>query len=170
MSTGFFIAEILRYFIGFFMLAAALGKLRTFAQFRANLSTSFSMPARLANLLAPGVVSAEFAAAVMILGGAAKPGMMAALAMLAAFTAFVSYKFVTESVVKCSCFGEAARSVSGFDLLRNLLTIAAAGAHLTLAGGAALPLGAALLAAGLATILLVAAIEFHDIATLLVQR
>ena len=170
MSTGFFVAEILRYFIGFFMLAAAVGKLRTFPEFRANLGTSFSVPPRAANMLAPGVIAAEFGAAALILGGAEQPGMVAALAMLAVFTALVAYKFFTESVVKCSCFGEAARSVSGYDLLRNLLAIAASAAYLAMASGPALSVSAALLAAGLATILLVAAIEFHDIATLLAPR
>lgn len=170
MSTAFFVAEVLRWFAGFLMLAAAGGKLRTFGQFRANLTSSFGMPAPLAALLAPAVVAAEAGAAALILGGAPRPGMLAALVMLGAFTALVSYKFFTESVVKCSCFGEAARSVSGFDLLRNLLAIGAIGAWLALATGSALPLSAAVLAAGLASILLVAAIEFHDIATLLVQR
>lgn len=170
MSTGLFVAEVLRYFIGFFMLAAGAGKLREFAQFCANLVASFGMPERAARLLAPAVVAAEFGAAALILGGAANTGMVAALAMLAAFTAVVSYKFFTESVVKCSCFGEAARSVSGFDLLRNLLAIAAAIAYLAIAGASPMPIPVALLAAGLATLLLVAAIDFHDIASLLVQR
>jgi hypothetical protein len=95
----------------------------------------------------------------------------------------VGYQFVSRDVVRCSCFGEAERPVSGYDLLRNLLLIAAivgvlaggghggepaAGGALAAAGEeAGASLAARLMCAGLGLVLAVAAIHFHDLATLL---
>jgi hypothetical protein len=170
MTTTLFVAEVLRYFIGFLMLAAATGKLRTFADFRANLAASFGMSAALSSMLAPAIVVAECAVSVLVLSAFSRSGMLASLLMLCAFTAVISYKFFTQAVVKCSCFGEAGRSVSGFDLLRNLLVILSIAVYLLIAAGAGLPLQMAVLAAALASILCVMAIEFHDIVTMLVKN
>lgn len=169
MTIGFFTAEILRYFIGFFLLAAALSKLRVAKQFQENLVQSFGISASLSAILSPMVIAAEFVIAMMVLALFERGGMLAALLMLSAFTTLLCYKFFTESVVKCSCFGEAERSVSIFDLLRNVLVLVALAIWFVLPIGAALPLHAALLAAALAAILCVLAIEFHAIAAILVQ-
>lgn len=170
MIADVFVSEILCYFIGFLMLAAATGKLRTFTQFRSNLDTSFGLGPAVSVVLAPAVVAAEFVVAALVLGLSSWGGMLASLLMFCAFTIIVSYKFFTQSVVKCSCFGEAGRSVSGFDLLRNVLVIVSIAVYLSLAGGVGLPLEASILAAGLASILCVVAIEFHGIASLLVTK
>lgn len=169
MSLSLFGAEIIRYFIGFLMLAASVGKLRTFADFRANLVTSFGASTVQSALLAPTVVILELTAAAMVLGPFSQAGMLASLLILGAFTVVLSYRFLTESVVKCSCFGEAGRAVSAFDLLRNVLVLAAIGAYLNLGSAGDLPLTASILAAALATFLCMMAIELHDIATLLLR-
>lgn len=166
MSTPF-LAEILRFFTAFVLLAAVWGKSRGFAAFRDNLTASFGMPAALGKLAAPSLVAAELLLAVAILGPYAGAGMPAALAMFAGFTALLSYKFVRDGAFRCACFGETERNLSGLDLLRNLLVAAAIGAWCALAGGPGLPLHAASLAAGLALILTVLAVEFHDIVNLL---
>ena len=167
MTGPVFGAEIIRYFIGFLMLAAGLGKLRTFAQFRANLVTSFGATTLQSTWLAPAVVMLELLAAALVLGPFSGMGMLAALLMLGTFTLVLSYKFFTESIVRCSCFGEAGRAVSGIDLLRNGLVLAAVAVHFMLGQAASLPLTASVLAAALATLLCVVAIELHDIVTLL---
>lgn len=169
MTTALFAAQILRYFIGFLMLAAAAGKLRSFADFRANLTASFGVSRAHSALLAPAVVVAECLVAAMLPSVFDRTGMLAALLMLCAFTAVVSYRFFTQGVVKCSCFGEAGRPVSGYDLLRNLIVILSIVLYLSLAAGPGLPLHASILAAALAALLCVMAIEFHDIVTLLVE-
>lgn len=169
MTTAVFIGEMLRYFIGFFLLAAAIGKLRVAPQFQRNLVQSFNISKTLSNVLAPSVIAAEFIVAAMVLGASAWIGMLAALLMFCAFTLLLSYKFFTESVVKCSCFGEAERAVSLFDLVRNLLVILSIAIWLCLPNGAALSVQVAILAAALASVLCVLAIEFHGIAALLVR-
>ena len=169
MTTTFFIAEILRYFIGFFLLAAALGKLGVAMHFQRNLVQSFGMSTKMSRVLAPAVIGAEFIVAAMVLVAAERVGMLISLLMFCAFSALLSYKFFTESVVKCSCFGEAERAVSLFDLVRNLLVIAAIAIWLLLPSGPALPVQVAILAAALASVLCVLAIEFHGIAAVLAR-
>ncbi|WP_445232812.1 MauE/DoxX family redox-associated membrane protein [Duganella rhizosphaerae] len=160
-------SEILRYFVALLMLAAATAKLRDLAGFRDNLASLFGMGPALRALVAPAIPVAELAVAALLLGGLARTGLLAALLMLCGFTALVGYKFSTQSVVRCSCFGEAERSLSGLDLLRNGLVIAAIGAGLMLPAGAALPLHAALLAASLGLLVCVIAVHFHEIVHLL---
>ncbi|MES2323851.1 MAG: MauE/DoxX family redox-associated membrane protein [Pseudomonadota bacterium] len=164
-----FVGEILRFFVGFLLLAAAAGKLRAAAGFRLNLETSFGMPAARARMVAPMLIGAEVLVAAMVLGPWNQAGMLAALLMFAAFTLVVTHRFFTQPTVRCSCFGETGRPLSGYDLLRNLLVIGAIAAFLAVAPGAAASWSLMFLAAGLASFMAVAAIEFHGIATLLVE-
>ena len=167
MTPAAFCATILRCFIGFLLLAAVAGKLRHFADFRHNLADSLGLGAARARLLAPAVVVGELLVAVMVLGPAQGAGMLAALLMLAAFTAFVGYKFFSQGSVRCSCFGETGRPVTAYDLQRNLLVILANASYFALGAAVAPPLPLLALAAALAAILCVAAIGFHDIVVLL---
>jgi len=169
MTPASFGMEIIRYFVGFLMLAAATGKLRTLADFRANLTSSFGVGAAFSAALAPAIIVLELAAAVLVLGPWSTTGMLASLLMLGLFTLVVCYKFFTQSVVKCSCFGEAGRSVSGIDLLRNGVVLVSIIAYLYQGGGVTVGLAAAILAAALAALLCVIAIEAHDIVTLLAR-
>ncbi len=167
--TQLLAAETLRLFTAFLLLAAVAGKLRTFTAFRDNLVSSFGMSPAASRLTAPAVAAAEGLTAVIVLGLAPRPGMWAALLMFALFTALLAYRFIKDDVVRCSCFGEAERSLSGLDLLRNLLVLAAIAAYLALPAttGADAAAHMTLLGAGLASILMVAAIGFHDIVHLL---
>ncbi len=160
-------AEVLRCFIGFLLLAACFGKLRTFDDFRANLATSFGVPAHLGALLAPGIVGLELLLAAMVLGPFARAGMTASLLLFCVFSLLLAWKLARDGVVRCNCFGEVGRSLSGHDLLRNLLVVAAIALFLALPANddPALPLR--VLAAGLAAILAVLAIGFHEVMHLL---
>jgi hypothetical protein len=168
MTLSVFVAGVLRYFVGLLLLAAAVAKLRGFDSFRENLVASFGIGGTQSRMLAPAVVLAELATAVLVLGGAARVGMWAALLMFCAFTVLLGYKFYTQSVVRCACFGEAERSLSGFDLLRNVLVIVAIGVGLVLHNAIGMPTHAAILAAALATVAGVVAIHFHEVVQLLV--
>lgn len=170
MTSLQFIAEILRWFVGMLLLAAALGKLRNLAEFRSNLHTSFGLGGTLSNSVSLALPAAELLVAAMILGLSSQLGMVLALLMFCAFTALVGYKFVTESVVRCSCFGETGRPISSYDLLRNLFVILACIGSLALGTAIMPPLHATILAAALASILCVVAIEFHSMVTLLVRH
>lgn len=171
MAAPAFIAEVFRYFLAFLLFFAALGKYRTFVQFQSNLVESLGLGRGLSAWLAPALVGMEFGLSLLIVAGIAISyyGMLAALLLFACFTAFIGYKYVKEGIVKCSCFGESERSVSGFDLLRNVLVILSAAFYLAFAGAAGLAWPALLTAAALALILTVLAIEFHDLAMLLVH-
>lgn len=170
-----FVADILRFFTALVLLAAVWGKTRGFGAFRDNLADAFGIPAALGKFAAPSVVAAELLLAVAILGPFPAAGMAGALVLFVGFTALLSYKFVRDGAFRCTCFGETERNLSGLDLLRNLLVAAAIGAWCALAGGpgllpdAASPIAShvALLAAGLALILAVLAVEFHDVVNLL---
>lgn len=170
MTSAIFLSEILRYFVGFLLLAAVFGKLRSFAQFRSNLHTSFGVRPGLDAVLAPVLIAAELGVAVLVLTLFSRVGMAAALLMFLAFTALLSYKFFTQSVVKCACFGGKERPVSGYDLLRNLLVCAAIAVYLNLTASAGLALEPAILAIALASLLCTIAIEFHLIVYLLVEN
>jgi len=166
MSTPF-LADILRFFTAFLLLAAVWGKTRGLSAFRDNLTASFGIPARLGKFAAPSLVAAELLLAVAILGPFANAGMLAALGLFCGFTALLTYKFLREGAFRCSCFGETGRNLSGLDLLRNLLVAGAIGAWFALADGPGLAPHTASLAAGLALVLAVLAVEFHDIVSLL---
>lgn len=165
-----FAVVLLRCFVGLLLLAAAAGKARHYAAFRNSLGELLGTRAGWRAWLAPAIVGAELLVAALALGPAPHIGMPAALLMFGTFTAFIAYKFFTESVVRCSCFGEAARPTSGYDLLRNVLVLLAIAAYLMLAGSAvALAVPALALALGLAVLLCVVAISFHEIVSLLVN-
>lgn len=162
-----FAAALLRCFVGMLLLAAVAGKVRNYAAFRHNLG---DLLGHRSAWLAPVIVGAELLVALLVLGPAPQVGMPAALLMLTAFSAFIGFKFFTESAVRCSCFGEAARPVSGYDLLRNGLVLLAIATYLMLAGcTSALGWPALALALGLAFLLCVVAVSFHDIVSLLVN-
>ncbi|USX28087.1 hypothetical protein NHH73_07340 [Oxalobacteraceae bacterium OTU3CINTB1] len=162
-----FVAEMLRYFVGLLLLAAAVAKLRGLDSFRENLTASFDVGAAHSRILAPAVVLVELAVAALVLGGAARVGLWAALTMFCVFTALLGYKFHTHGAVRCACFGGAERSLSGLDLLRNVLVIGAIGAGLALGHDAGMPPHAVILAIGLATLGCVLAVHFHEIVRLL---
>lgn len=154
-------AVLVRLLVGGVFLLAVVGKLRAPMRFRANLTESLGMSTAAGATLMPLVISVEAALAFMLLSDtqARAVAMPAALALLVAFTIFVGYKYVTADSVRCSCFGEADRPLSAYDLLRNALLIGAIAGWLYWPAAAvrwtpaqwALSAGAALLsAAGLA--------------------
>lgn len=166
-TLALFGGAILHYFVGLLLLCAAVAKLRTLDSFGANLTQSFGVNGAHSRALALALTLVELWLAVLVLGAATRAGMWGALIMFCLFTAVLGYKFYTQSVVRCGCFGEAERTLSGFDLVRNCMVIAAICAGLML-GSASLPLTAALLAGALAGVACVVAMHFHEMASLLV--
>ena len=166
MTVQLFLAEIIRYFIGWWWLAAAAGKLRTWPGFRTDLGSTFGFASGPAAIAAPSVLLAELLAASMVLGVPGPAGMLLSLVLMCSFTAALGYQFYTRGLVRCSCFGESARPLSAYDVARNLLVVTTIGAWLALAPAGALPAGEALVAAGLGAWLCVAALNFHDLVVL----
>ncbi|STR23320.1 Uncharacterised protein [Janthinobacterium lividum] len=161
-----FLSDIARYVIALLLLAASVGKLRSYGDFRGNLSTSFGVAPAAAKAAAPALVTAELLLAGWLLAGGTQLPMLLSLLLLSTLTAVLAWRYFTHSVVRCSCFGEAARPVSQYDLLRNVLAVGVNGAYFASAQEAALPVATSILAAGLAAIVCVAVISLHDIATL----
>jgi hypothetical protein len=164
MSAQLFAADVIRCFIGWWWLAAVAGKLRTWPQFRDALGSSFGLAPATAAAVAPMVILAETLAAAMVTVATRPAGMLASLVLMGGFTAALGYQFYTRAIVRCSCFGESARPLSGYDVARNLLVVLAIAAWLGFAPAGSLPAGETLVAAGLGAWLCVAAIHFHDIA------
>ncbi|MEW6731011.1 MAG: MauE/DoxX family redox-associated membrane protein [Acidobacteriota bacterium] len=170
MSATSYLAEIFRFFVGILLFVAALGKLKTFVAFQTNLSSSFGLSAQAAKVVAAAVIVSEllFSGLVLCPLPINDVGMALSLGMFLLFTGVVAHQYVKEGIVKCGCFGEAERSVSAYDLLRNLLIMICivyyllyANQHLTLT----LPLQ--LLGASFGLILTILAINFHEIFSLL---
>ncbi|TSD72269.1 hypothetical protein FFI39_015555 [Janthinobacterium sp. KBS0711] len=161
-----FLSDIVRYVIALLLLAASVGKLRSYGEFRGNLATSFGLPSAAAQFAAPALVAAELLLAGWLLAGGTYLPMLLSLLLLSTLTGVLAWRYFTHSVVRCSCFGEAARPVSQYDLLRNMLAVGINGSYFALAQETALPVATSLLAAGLAAIVCVALISLHDIATL----
>lgn len=160
------LADTARCCVALLLLAAGVGKLRGYAAFRGNLATSFGLPPSAAAWAAPALVMAELLLSGWLLAGGTGFPMLLSLLLLSSLTAVLVYRYFTRSVVRCSCFGEAARPVSQYDLLRNVLVVGINGSYFALAQEAALPVATTVLAAGLAAIVCVATISLHDIATL----
>lgn len=166
MSTQLFVADILRHFVAWWWLAAVWGKLRSWPGFRTELATSFGVPAGAAALAAPALILLELLAAALVIGPASGAGMLLSLVLMSSFSAVLGYQFMARGIVRCSCFGESVRPLSGYDVLRNLLVAGAIAAWLGLAPAGRLPLGETLVAAGFGAWLCVAAIHFHDLVVL----
>ncbi|MDN4057956.1 MauE/DoxX family redox-associated membrane protein [Massilia sp. YIM B02769] len=166
MTVQQFAGEMLRWFAAWWWLAAALGKLRTWPGFRSELGTSFGLAPGTAAIAAPVLVVAELAAASLLLAAPGRAGMALSFLLMLTFTMVLGYQFFTRGVVRCSCFGESARPLSGYDLLRNLLVLGAMGSALGLAPAQPPLAGEALVAAGIGAWLCVAAVNFHDLVVL----
>ena len=163
---GQLLSHMAVYVIALLLLAAGVGKLRSYGEFRANLSSSFGVSPAAASVAAPALVMTELLLAAWLLAGGTRLPMLLSLVLLGTLTGVLAWRYFTHSVVRCSCFGEAARPVSQYDLLRNGLAVGVNAACLVMAQEAALPVSGSILAAGLAAIVCVAMISLHDIATL----
>lgn len=166
LSLATLLSHTAQYVIAWLLLTAGVGKLRSYADFRGNLVSSFGLPPGLATLAAPALVAAELLLAAWLLAGGTHLPMLLSLLLLGTLTGVLIYRYCTHSVVRCSCFGEAARPVSHHDLLRNGLVVGINCAYFAFAQDAVVPVASLLLAAGLAAIICVATISLHDIANL----
>jgi len=168
MSAAQFAADTVRYALGLLLACAALGKGVKLASFRENLHESFRVPAAAAIWLAPFIVLTEAVLAVATLAAveSARPALAAALLLFCIFSAVLVHRYLQEGVVRCACFGESVRAVSAFDLLRNLLILAAMAAWL-LCAPAAGTTALRPLAAGTAVLCTMLLIGLHDIVSIL---
>jgi hypothetical protein len=129
------VAEACRLYIAIVLLWSVAGKATTLAGFRDTISELSGLPAAWARTAAIAVVAAEgsIAAALLMNGDPARYGMMAALILFAGFTLVIAMALLQRRAVACNCFGGQSHPISAYDLARNAVMIAAAGANLAYA-------------------------------------
>ncbi|MBX3710601.1 MAG: hypothetical protein KF800_01345 [Lysobacter sp.] len=180
MSAGVAFAEACRWLVLLALLAAATGKSLHPGRFRDSLEHGFPSIGRSgASLAAGAILAGEGAAGLLMLAGGelSRIGLMLALVLFVSLTLVVASVLATGGTVRCNCFGAGEQRLSGFDLARNLLFIAAAAAGLLgpsatgAAGGAGgLPLPVAVATVAVAAMLLLLSLHLRDIAQLMQVR
>lgn len=164
------LSEACRLYILVVLLAASAGKARALGSFAGTLEVLVHLPARWSRCAAAAVAAVEFLVALMLVAGgtAAQLGMASALAMFLAFTAMLLVALIQRRTVSCNCFGASDHPISAWDLIRNLLLIAAcAGWLLMEPPGVTLSLGERILPLGAAVIAFLISTNLHRIASLL---
>lgn len=124
-----YFAETCRLFVLIALLAAAIGKTANFRRFRDSLDDAFPVLRRDgAMLVAAAILIGEWSAALLMLAGGAssRVGLLLASGLFVFLTAVVAMVLAKGLSVRCNCFGASQRRISGYDLARNLLFIAAA--------------------------------------------
>jgi hypothetical protein len=175
-----YLAETCRLFVLLALLAAAIGKSMYFRRFRDSLHEAFpTLGLGGAMLVAAAILIGEWSAGLLMLAGgaASRMGLLLASCLFAGLTAVVALVLAKGLSIRCNCFGASQRRISGYDLMRNLLFIAAAGLGLygASANGDGGVLGGFALAAyvpmvALALILLQLCISLREIVHLLRLR
>lgn len=125
MGYELFLAEVIRFYLGFILFAAAWGKCRTYSYFKQQLTESFRIPAVYSRLLAPGVLVLEWGLSLIILATGHKVAIIVAGGLFSLLSVVLLYRYFATGMIKCSCFGEKERPVTDYDLLRNGLVIMA---------------------------------------------
>ena len=180
MSLDIYLAEACRWFVLMALLAAAAGKSVRFGRFRESLDAGFPVLGRIgAAMVAAGIVAGEWLAGGLILigGGFSRIGLLLASALFVSLTLVVVVVLARGMSVRCNCFGASQQRISGFDLVRNLLLIAAACVALQVAplptgegvsGG--LPFAAVVPIATIALMLLHLSLHLRDLVHLMQVR
>lgn len=167
--TATYVSEACRLYILVVLLAAALGKAHALGSFAGTLEALLHLPARWSPSAAAAIAALEFLVVLALAtgGAAAYRGMAAALALFLAFTAVLLVAIIQRQRVSCNCFGAGDHPISAWDLVRNLLLIAACAAWFLMGPpAAALPPDAWLLLAGAAVMAFVLSTNLHRLARL----
>jgi thiol-disulfide isomerase/thioredoxin len=167
--TATSLSEACRLYILVVLFAAAVGKARALGDFAQTLEALVHLPSRWSRSVAAAIAALELLVALALVAGgtAARHGMAAALALFLAFTAVLLVALVRRQAVSCNCFGAGDHPISAWDLVRNLLLIAACVAWFLLGPPeAALPPGAWLLLSGAAVLAFLLSTNLHRLAHL----
>ncbi len=164
------LSEACRLYILVVLLAASAGKARALGSFAGTLEVLVHLPARWSRCAAAAVAAVEFLVALMLVAGgtAAQLGMASALAMFLAFTAMLLVALIQRRTVSCNCFGASDHPISAWDVVRNLLLIAACAVWLLVGPSpVSLPVGTWLLLLGAAVGAFLLSTNLHRLAFLL---
>jgi hypothetical protein len=127
-GTPILIADVLavcRVMIGLTFAISAAGKLRDITAFRQTIADLELLPRGWNNTMAISLLAAELAVAVMVAvgGPVLLPGFLLAAGLLVVFSVALVLALRRGVQTACNCFGPAERSLSPYDLVRNLLLI-----------------------------------------------
>lgn len=127
-----YLAEFCRLFIFTVLLFSSLGKVRTFAQFRDDLTESLKVTKSIATVATSALVTIEGLLAILLLmnSGLTYYAMLAAVVLFAGFTAWISYSVIQSRLVRCNCFGQQDEYVSHLDIIRNGILLLASSFYL----------------------------------------
>ncbi len=168
--TATYLSEACRLYILVVLFAAAAGKARALGSFAKTLEVLVHLPTRWSRGAAAAIAALELLVALTLVAGgtAAHQGMAAALGLFLAFTAVLLVALIQRRKVSCNCFGASDQQISAWDLVRNLLLIAACAAWLLMAPTTAtLAPGAWLLLLGSAVLAFLVSTNLHRAASLL---
>ncbi len=172
MTTLMVTSEIIRFYIGFILLASAWGKTKTYHQFIDNLITSFHIKAIFSQFLGPMIILLEWVLAIILITQLMNINltMIICLALFSSFTVVLIYLFMKHEIVKCNCFGEAQRPITHLDLMRNLILIGAALFYvINTPNNILLADQVTILIACVALIITIMSIHFHELILLLIK-
>ncbi|MBV1776485.1 hypothetical protein KSF73_12275 [Burkholderiaceae bacterium DAT-1] len=169
MSLSPIVYDLIRSTTGCLLLAAAGGKLATLTQFRHHLHESFHIPRYFTGYVASMLVAVESMLACACIGINTSIAVPACLALFVVLTTLLIWRYLTSSLVRCSCFGESGRPLSHWDIGRNLLIIGLLVCATLLQAQGQPPLHPHLLSLALSFPLALLLIHLHDVATIVQQ-
>lgn len=159
--------ELIRLVLALVFLFAAFAKSRAPGRFRQTITDAVGLPNAMAAFVAPALILLEWLLALTLLSGTVlvPAAMAAAASLLSVMSIWLVMVLLRGEPVKCSCFGDSSRPISLPDLLRNGLLLAATCSHLCFASSVnlSLPWPDEMLLAGLALILAMVLVEFHEV-------
>ena len=122
-----YLAEIGWLLVLIALLVAASSKSRDLRRFADSLGDDFQVPGNISMLVAIAIVAAEWLAVVLLmLGGPARQwGMGLAGLLFILFSVVIAAVLWRKQQVFCHCFGRARKPLSGVDLIRNSIYLAA---------------------------------------------
>ncbi|WP_199611624.1 MauE/DoxX family redox-associated membrane protein [Flocculibacter collagenilyticus] len=161
-----YLLEIIRLFIGFVLVAGALGKYSVFDQFVTGTAEALGVSLKAVKFVAPIVILCEAAIGGSLVFKLISPYLLmwAALTLFVIFTGLIIYWLMQNAVISCHCFGEAPQPLTFWDLLRNILLLVSIGYFLLQPQAVAeLDTISLLLAGGVAMILTLVIINFSQL-------
>lgn len=127
MSVDIFFAELCKWLLVFTLLFGAVAKTKSFTNFNQALIDGLGLQQQLGLVLSVVVIFCEYLIGFMIVFSANNNiAFILTLALLIAFTIFLSWAIVNNKDISCNCFGEKDQPINKYDLLRNAVFISAA--------------------------------------------
>lgn len=127
-GTASYAAEICRLYVLLLLVAASAGKAVRRESFEGSVAALVRLDPRAARAAAAGVIASEAGIALLLLAGGrpAAAGMAAALLLFTLFSIAIAVALAKGRRISCNCFGGGGGPITGHDLVRNGMLIAAA--------------------------------------------